>query len=166
MSCPFCNLSTISERIFYEDKRWVAFLATPPYTNGHTILAVKADHNGCPTGIGIEVIKDLDIALSKVCEALKKKYEVKDVLAASLRGSVKHTHWHLIPLCEHDENNWRNLVGFEKGHLFEYLGYLEKQGVERARKEREAQDWNDENQRKHHTELFKADVVLLKNLLI
>jgi diadenosine tetraphosphate (Ap4A) HIT family hydrolase len=166
MSCPFCNSLAISERIFYEDPSWVALLAAPPYTKGHTILAAKTKHNNvCPTGFGLEVIGGLDIAVSKVCETLKKKYGAKDVLIASLRGKIKHNHWHLIPLHEDDENNWRSLSGHNSGHLFEFLGYLEQKGVECAKKEREDKRINEEDQLAFHKKILKPEVVLLKGLI-
>jgi diadenosine tetraphosphate (Ap4A) HIT family hydrolase len=39
MSCPFCNIDNLRDRVFYENNKWFAFLSAPFHTKGHAIVA-------------------------------------------------------------------------------------------------------------------------------
>jgi len=146
-ACPFCNIDTdgMKKSIFYRDKFWFAILAAPPHNKGHAILAAVRRSDDCPTEPSLDVLNGLPLALSKAIEALKNIYQPKDILLASLRGSERHYHFHLVPLYKDDERAWRNSQKkkrknkkkrYEEGHLMEFLGHVEKQGEDRAAAER------------------------------
>src|SRR5947207_2614006 len=97
MACPFCKLSNVAERVFYDDAQWMAFLAAPFYTPGHTILAAKHQSSKCPKAMDLRTLGHVGVALPPVIEALKTAYRIPDVLVSSLRGLVGHVHFHLIP---------------------------------------------------------------------
>ena len=126
MECPFCNFLVLSKRIFYKNNKWFAFLAAPPHTKGHSIIAALSRSNNCPSQPNVTNLSGLDIALSEVIKAIKKQYFPKDVLLASVRGDVKHFHVHLIPLYKNEEHDWRKITGYKDSHLLEFLGSLEK----------------------------------------
>ena len=142
-SCPFCNTKDLRRRIFYYQKndneseksknfKFFAFLAAPPHTRGHTIIAVySVSEKECPrklNNITLSRLGRLGNALSDVIKVLKMHYTPKDILFASLRGDVKHFHIHLIPLDKNEESEWRKVTGYENGNLMEFIGALEKKG--------------------------------------
>ena len=132
-SCPFCDQRKIAARVFRDHGRWCSLLAAPHITKGHAIVAVKAGGAGCPTEINSDILSGLDTALADVSSALMAFYQPKRVLFASLRGHVEHVHFHAVPLWKDEEAQWRNEVGYQSGHLLEFLGHLEKR--EFARRE-------------------------------
>jgi len=112
--------------------------------------AVRKTSN-CPTEPSLEVFSGLPKALWNAIQAVKTVYQPKNVLLSSLRGSESHFHFHLVPLYEDEEKAWRNSQknkeGYENGHLMEFLGYLEKQGNERAKEEERKSGLSEEQQR-------------------
>ena len=106
--CTFCDRGPdILERVFYERHDWYAFLAAPPYAHGHTIVARQRAEGVCPKTLFQGHLQGIDRSLSDVLEAIRSYYRPKDVLVASLRGKEAHVHWHLIPLWEVQEREWR-----------------------------------------------------------
>ena len=168
MTCPFCDFRSeeMTKRIFYRDENWFAILAAPYHNRGHAILAAVRKTYGCPTQPSSEVLNGLSKALWKAIEALKTVYQPKDVLLASLRGSEGHFHFHLVPLYEDAESAWRNSQKdrdrYKKGHLMEFLGYLEKQGDERAEAERRNSGLSEEQQRTKIVASQKPEVEKLR----
>ncbi len=151
MKCSFCDFSSdeMKKRIFYRDEDWFAILAAPGHNKGHALLTVVRKTSNCPTEPSLEVFSGLPKALWKAIQAVKTVYQPKNVLLSSLRGS--ESHFHLVPLHEDEEKGWRNLQkdkeGYRNGHLMEFLGYLEKQGDERAKEERRKSGFSEEQQR-------------------
>jgi diadenosine tetraphosphate (Ap4A) HIT family hydrolase len=95
-----------------------------------------------------------------------KHYSPKDILFSSLRGDVTHFHVHLIPLWADEEDSWRKgkSDGYERGHLMEFLGNLEKQGDEVAERERRTRQITEDEQRQEITETLKPEVEELRKL--
>ena len=97
----------------------------------------------------------LSTALVNTIEIIKKRYQkcyqLKDLLLSSLRGSEPHFHFHLVPLWEHEEKDWRDKhqcrEQYKDGHLMEFLGFLEKTASKKVETERE-KGWSEELQRK------------------
>ena len=153
MKCPFCDSSSdeMKKRIFYRDEDWFAILAAPGHNKGHVLLSAVCKTSDCPTEPSLEVFRGLPKALSKAIQAVKTVYQPKNVLLSSLRGSESHFHFHLVPLYEDEERVWRNSQpykeGYRDGRLMEFLGYLEKQGDERAKEERRKSGLSEEQQR-------------------
>lgn len=168
MACPFCYVDSDSmkKRIFYRDKNWFAILAAPSHTKGHTILAAVRRNHDCPREPSLQVLNGLSTALAKTVEALKKVYQPKDILLASLRGSEGHFHFHLVPLWQDEERTWReshtDRDRYQKGHLMEFLGYVEKQGDERAEAERRKSGLSEEQQRTRIVASQKPDIEKLR----
>jgi diadenosine tetraphosphate (Ap4A) HIT family hydrolase len=179
MSCPFCHSKKIQARIYYENINWIAFLAVPYNTWGHTIIAARKKGKECPT---VEVLHwcippHFDSALAKVAPSLMRlpltKYGTpkikhvtpKGILLASVRGDIAHFHFHLIPLWKEEEKDWRTQQRYgDPGHLLEYLGFLEKSSTKRALFERIANGWSEEEQREEITKTLKPYVEELRNL--
>jgi diadenosine tetraphosphate (Ap4A) HIT family hydrolase len=153
MKCPFCDFrgDEMKKRIFYRDEDWFAILAAPGHNRGHVLLTAVRKTSDCPTEPSLEVFSGLPKALWKAIQAVKTVYQPKNVLLSSLRGSENHFHFHLVPLYEGEEKAWRNSQkdkeGYRNGHLMEFLGYLEKQGDERAKEERRKSGLSEEQQR-------------------
>ena len=117
--CVFCERGdNLQNRTFYEKGDWFAFLAAPEYALGHAILA-RVTGAACPTTLTPQNLKGAELALVDVLQAIRSHYRPKDVLIASLRGEEPHMHWHLIPLWEEPEREWRLESKHESGHLFE-----------------------------------------------
>lgn len=140
-ACPFCNISNDIKKekgIFYRNESWFAILAAPGHTKGHAILAAVRRSDDCQTEPSLDVLNGLPQALSKTIAALKSNYGTNNILLSSLRGSVPHYHFHLVPLHEHERTAWRNSQndkeGYKDGHLMEFLGHLEKQSDDRGKK--------------------------------
>ena len=163
MVCDFCNINDIwmERRIFYRDKNWYAFLAAPFHTKGHTILAAIRKDSKCPKEPSKEVLGGLSTALVNTIRIIKKCYNPKDILLSSLRGSESHFHFHLVPLWEHEEKDWRNKQKnrgkYKNGHLMEFLGFLEKRANRRDEIERRKKGWSEEEQRKKIIILLDSD---------
>jgi diadenosine tetraphosphate (Ap4A) HIT family hydrolase len=116
------------------------------------------------SGLSEDVLFGMNSALPKAADVLKKEYNAKDVLVASLRSNTPHSHWHLIPLHENEEKSWRQKCGHDNGHLFEFLGELEKRGDERAKQERKEKQWDEEKQRFEITRKLRGEVDALRRL--
>jgi diadenosine tetraphosphate (Ap4A) HIT family hydrolase len=155
----------MERRIFYRDKNWYAFLAAPFHTKGHTILAAIRKGSKCPKEPSEEVLGGLSIALVKTINLIKKCYQPKDVLLSSLRGSESHFHFHLVPLWEHEEKDWRDKQKcqeqYKKGHLMEFLGFLEKTISKKVETERKKGS-SEEEQRKKIIILLRPEVEKLR----
>jgi diadenosine tetraphosphate (Ap4A) HIT family hydrolase len=169
MCCPFCDRNQIENRIFYENSNWIAFLAAPYHTRGHSIIVAKKKGNECPRvkDLGWHIIHSFDSALADVAESLMKyyNYKPKDILFTSVRGDVAHFHCHLIPLWDDEEKAWRRQQRYDdRGHLLEYLGFLERSGNKRAVFERVMNGWTEPEQRKEITKTLKPYVEELREL--
>jgi diadenosine tetraphosphate (Ap4A) HIT family hydrolase len=95
-----------------------------------------------------------------------KYYNPKDILFSSLRGSIAHFHVHLFPLWPQEEDSWRKEkgLGYEKGHLLEFLGEQEKKAAEAANTDRLTRKITEGLQRQEITERLKPVVEDLRNL--
>ena len=129
-------------------------------------IAAKPKNGKCPRLEDGDwtIVKSLGPALKKVAECLVKRYKPKNVLFSSLRGDVSHFHCHLIPLWECEEKAWRKDHLYERGHLMEYLGYLEKRGDEEAKLERIQNEWDVNTQRKMICKRLEPDIKALQDL--
>ena len=145
--CVFCEPNDLKERVYYDQESWYAFLASPPYVPGHSILSVKKLGDDCPEKLDASVLRGLDNAISEVVHIISQHFQPKDILIASLRGREQHVHFHLIPLWEDLEQEWRKKSKHPKGHLFEYLGTLEKHRQSGHKREREEKGWTKDEQR-------------------
>jgi hypothetical protein len=68
--CDFCSRAhDFPDRIFYESKKWFAFLAAPPHTKGHTILAAQPDCGKCPQDMNEDILQGFENALFEVTQA-------------------------------------------------------------------------------------------------
>ena len=164
MSCDFCDRSPIEPRVYYDRGNWYAFLASPPYARGHTGLAVKKTGKSCPTELAHANLMDLGDALGDVTQFLFERFKPKDILFASLRGRHTHLHLHLIPLWQNDEDEWRQQSAHERGHLFEFLGHLEKTRQSDAEHQRDERGWSEEEQRRRLMPQLQSDINGLRAL--
>lgn len=170
MECPFCDAEKLKPRVFHEDANWLAFLAAPAHTRGHTILAAAVRDVRCPQRPDKETLSGVSTALAEVIKALMQHFGPEDVLFASLRGSLRHIHLHLVPLWAEEETAWRRWRGgdafYERGHLMEYMGFLEERGDRRAIAERLEKGWSEDDQRDHiiQGEDFQSDVSRLRSI--
>jgi len=163
-SCPFCDREKLEPRVFYDRDRWCAFLAAPYHTRGHVILAAKTSSADCPKGLDNNILDGLGGALAAVARALKQCYQPKDVLFASVRGDIQHTHCHVVPLWPDEEREWRRQHMYENGHLFEFLGTLERTGDSRAAIERIDRGWSAEEQCAEIVKRLRNDVQALRKI--
>ena len=158
-SCKFCDPEpAILKRVFYNRHDWYAFLAAPPYAKGHTIVARQKANAQCPSELLREHLQGIDRALSDVVEAIRWHYQPKDVLVASLRGKERHVHWHLIPLWDQQEREWRLEERHESGHLFEFLAHADRSAQSKALDERIRLGWTEEQQRCQFTVAHQSDI--------
>lgn len=161
-SCGFCERGDeLEKRVIYDQDAWYAFLAAPPYAMGHTILARKGSDAGCPTMLSREHLRGFDAAMADVVELLQSHYAPKDILVASLRGKEPHVHWHLVPLWQEQEREWRLRSRYESGHLFEFLADADQRAQSKAFDERVARNWNPDQQRASIANELKSDVQAL-----
>lgn len=162
--CSFCDYETLKPRIFYEDgDNWIGFLAAPFNTLGHSIIlpvdkkAKIFTKDSCNFGIkSNQEFEGLDDAFFVVSRSLidffkgenVQKGKLTNLLYASLCGDENHFHFHIIPRWSNDEERWRKSTQiFEKGYLFDFLSFLEKEAVENARIERLVNGWCETKQR-------------------
>src|SRR5207247_172267 len=128
---------------------------------GHTILAREAA-GACPDSLTADSLARLQDVLPSVASALKEVYGGYDVLVTSLRGTVKHVHFHLVPLVVSTERQWRSQTLWEKGHLHEFLGHYERESSIRNQRERIERGWTEEQQRAEHSKQLQSEVVKLR----
>lgn len=162
MSCPFCNMDGLRNRIFYENERWFAFLAAPYHTRGHAIIAERPCGSVCPRvdRRGWGDFPCFGATLGEVATTLMKQYNPKDILFSSLRGDVSHFHVHLVPLWADEEDLWRKgkRDSYKRGHLMEFLGNLEKKADEAADRERRTKKITEDDQRREISETLRSQV--------
>ena len=165
--CDFCVRSgCLPDRVFYETDWWFAFVSAPPHAKGHTILAAQSREGNCPQEMNKDVLSGLGAAVHEVTEAIRQCYDPapKDILVASLRGDMAHFHIHLVPLWPEDEDCWRRVTGYKKGHLMEFLGSLEKRHnfLILQRKAKEGKD--EETQRTESTQEMASEIQKLQKI--
>jgi diadenosine tetraphosphate (Ap4A) HIT family hydrolase len=163
MSCPFCD-DDLAERIFFKRDGWFAFLDANPLLLGHTILAREAG-GCCPNSLTSTALTGVHNVLPVVASALKESYSAYDVLVTSLRGTVKHMHFHLVPLVVDKERAWRSETLWEEGHLHEYLGHHERERSIRDQRERIDRGWTEARQRDEHCKELVSEVARLKRAI-
>jgi len=163
-SCVLCERTPLEPRVYYDWESWYAFLVSPPYVDGHTILAVKKTANDCPSDLSLRHLRGSDVAISSVVDLLKQHFQPKDVLFAALRGREPHVHLHLIPLWEKEELEWRSKSGHPKGHLFEFLGTLERTRQSEHEHERIERGWSVEQQRSVYLARLQPHIDALRAL--
>jgi diadenosine tetraphosphate (Ap4A) HIT family hydrolase len=159
--CIFCNRTPLESRVFYDQHNWYAFLTAPPYTKGQTILALKK-RDVCPVGLTAENLYGLDIAIAAVSQILLAHYRPKDILVASLRGRDPHLHFHLVPLWEEEEREWRTKSLRKKGYLMEYLGHVEHTAETRIESERAQNGLSEDEYRELLIPQLRPDVIALR----
>lgn len=114
--CPFCRCTkenegkkdNIHNRTFYDDSKWFAFLAAPYYTKGNCIVAPRNHGQECPDSIrrlDDDQLETMGPVLLEISEAIESVYciEINKITYASLRGKVKHFHFHLTPVNSEEE---------------------------------------------------------------
>ena len=163
MECPFCQNQMV-ERIFFHAEGWFAFLDANGMLPGHAILA-RESSGSCPEELTAEHLAGFDRALPVVVDALKQAYEGYDVLATFLRGTVKHLHFHLLPLTAAAEREWRTETGWKKGHLHGFLAHHERQAFFRNQRERTQHGWDEKRQFAEHAKLLQSEVVRLRSII-
>lgn len=94
MPCPFCDPS-LNERIYFREHGWGAFLDVNEMLPGHSIVA-RQTSNGCPDIFKAENLESLHLVLPKISDGLQREYGASNVLVTSLRGKVRHVHFHLL----------------------------------------------------------------------
>jgi diadenosine tetraphosphate (Ap4A) HIT family hydrolase len=164
MSCDFCQPpQAMRDCTFYDRPSWFAFLATSPNMRGHTVLAVKAKGD-CPRELNATFLEGLDVALADVSNALRKHFDAKQVLFASLRMKDPHLHLHLFPVTAKQEDEWRKQkgIGYETGRFFEFLGDQERAAGTGQRFEREIKNWDLDKQRSEFVKVLRPDIVNLR----
>ena len=162
--CVLCERTPLEKRVYYDRGSWYAFLASPPYVDGHSILSVKKFGNECPEKLDALILRGLDSALADVVHIVTQHFQPKDILIASLRGRERHVHFHLIPLWEDLEHEWRSKSKHPKGHLFEYLGTLEKTRQAGHKLERKEKGWTKDEQRNAYLPSLLPHVDKLRKL--
>lgn len=131
---------------------------------GHSILVVKKFDIGCPSKLTYRNLRGIEAAIAEVVNLIMQHFQPKDILFASLRGREPHIHLHLVPLWADLELEWRAESGHIKGHLFEYLGTLEKNSQLKHVQEREEQGWIEDEQREKHLPSLLPHVEALRAL--
>src|SRR6266498_1428029 len=160
--CVFCERTPVESRVFYDQDSWYAFLTAPPYTKGQAILARKKSGTRCPTTLSLQNLKGVDVAIARVTQILLTHFRPKDILVASLRGRDPHVHFHLMPLWEEEEREWRNHSLRQKGYLMEYLGHVEHTAETRLEIERAKLGWSEDEYRNHVIPQVEVDVHALR----
>ncbi len=125
-------------------------------------MALKNSGPDCPTALTRGYLRGLDVAIASVIDLMDQHFQPKDVLVASLRGRDPHIHFHLMPLWEAEEREWRRQSLREKGHLFEFLGYVERNAESRAQRERIERGWSEERHRAESAKQLQPDIVALR----
>ena len=171
MECPFCDITKVEKRVFFIGKEWYAFLAAPFHAPGHTILAARINicptrTDYCPRSFHEVPWQSLGEQLKRVSECLTSYYKSDDILYSSVRGDIKHFHFHLIPFWNDDANEWRLKMGYgEKGHLLEYIGNLEREGDKFANQECKLYKISKEKQREEIEKRLSGDVEELREIM-
>jgi diadenosine tetraphosphate (Ap4A) HIT family hydrolase len=161
MGCPFCS-DNLVERILFRGGGWFAFLDANPLLPGHAVLAREAD-GSCPESLTATTLAGFHEVLPVVVGALKDSYGAYNVLVTSLRGTVKHLHFHLVPLVIGTEREWRSQSLWEKGHLHEFLGHHERESFIRNQRERIERGWTEPQQRTEHSNQLRSEVARLRS---
>lgn len=104
MECIFCKIAKkeAESNIVYEDEKTIAFLDLNPRGLAHTLVIPK-DHFENIFEIDEEVHSNIYKSVKKVCEKIKKAFNVNDFRIMQNNGKdagqvVMHFHTHVIPI--------------------------------------------------------------------
>ena len=86
--------------IIYQDEAYIAFLNKYPTLYGYTLVAPVAHREQVTGDFSLEEYLDLQGAVYRVAEAVRRSVEAERVYILSLGSQQgnRHVHWHIAPL--------------------------------------------------------------------
>lgn len=129
--CIFCEIvkgNIKTPGIFWEDKKYMAFLTPFPNTEGFTVIIPKKHFTSDVLNLPDKELKELIIVSKKVSKILMNHFEDVGRVGLMMEGlGIDHAHTKLFPMhgTEHlKEGKWIQVLD-EGGKFFDkYPGYI------------------------------------------
>lgn len=129
--CIFCEIikgNIKTPGIFWEDKKYIAFLSTWPSTEGFTVVVPKKHYDSDVLAMPNDALSDFIIAAKKVSKILLKHFKDTGRVGLIMEGTgVNHAHIKLIPMhgTGHMKKGiWKQYLSNKSEYFEKYEGYI------------------------------------------
>jgi len=129
--CVFCDFTeddSILKRVFWEDKKFIAFLSGWPTTPGYCVVIPKKHYGSDILAMPNKALQEYIVACKKVSNILLKYYRDVGRVAVIMEGmGVDHAHFKLFPMHGTrylKKGKWKQTQGGHDEYFRKYPGYV------------------------------------------
>jgi diadenosine tetraphosphate (Ap4A) HIT family hydrolase len=108
-NCFICKNLIPREEIIYEDDNSIIFLDKNPPTLGYVLIALK-NHYEDITEVPSSEFLEMQKILHKISLAIKKAFNPKRICVLNSGDTLKHFHYHIIPMYRDLHNNLIDVI--------------------------------------------------------
>jgi histidine triad (HIT) family protein len=130
--CVFCKIIArkLPAHIVYEDDRYIAFLDSAPFNEGHALVCPKK-HGETIWDMNEEEIGGLFMVAARVSKAVVEATNTDGFRFVQNNGEaanqvVPHVHVHIIPTRFEDKGRWVERKRFTEGEMDETAGKIRR----------------------------------------
>ena len=133
--CIFCEIAKGTLKtpgLFWEDDKYMAFLAIDPNTEGFTCVIPKKHHGSDIMKMEDSVLQEFILVGKTVSKILENHYEDVGRIGVIMEGTgIDHAHIKLVPMHgtkELKEGIWKQYLSKEDYWYDEYEGFIHSGG--------------------------------------
>lgn len=129
--CIFCEIvsdHSKADGIFWEDKKFIAFLSPWPNTEGFTVLIPKKHYASDCLAMPDNILKEFIVAAKKVSKITLKHFDDVGRVGLIMEGTgIDHAHIKLVPMhgTGHMKRGiWKQHLSGKSDYFKKYQGYI------------------------------------------
>lgn len=131
--CIFCEITNkkiepLGGGLFYESKKYMAWLSPFPCTDGNTVIVPKKHLSSDVLSISDKELSEFILEAKKVSKILMKQFKDVGRVGLIMEGlGVDHAHIKLIPMHKTSylkKGEWKQILSNKEEFHTEYPGYL------------------------------------------
>ncbi len=140
--CVFCKIVSgefTTPGKFWEDDKFMAFLAIDPNTEGFSVVIPKDHHGSDVLKMPDKTLQEFIIASKKVSKVLENYFEDVGRVGVVMEGTgIDHAHIKLVPMHGTEymkKGEWRQILSGKEFWFPKYEGWISSGGGPRAKDE-------------------------------
>lgn len=129
--CIFCEIVKDHEKtagIFWEDKKFLAFLSPWPNTEGFTVLIPKKHYGSDCLAMPDNILKEFIVSAKKVSRVLLNYFDDVGRVGLIMEGTgIDHAHIKLVPMhgtAHMKKGIWKQYLSKKSDYFKKYRGYI------------------------------------------